>query len=127
MLADRRCLAAELEIVLADLYRQARNLGAFAVGESDLQHAAAGIKLRIVEQVTRLRDRRERNIDAVEQCAELSERVLRDDRADDRAQYRAGADSVLIRLIGRIVQQLRPIEFFTEAAPLPIAGEADEN
>ena len=42
-------------------------LGAKPIGEFNLQHAAAGIELRIVEQIAGLGHRRERNIDAVEQ------------------------------------------------------------
>src|ERR1700722_8999696 len=67
MLADRRRLAAQRKIVIADFDRQPRNFGAHAAGKNYIQHAATGIKLRIVEQVARLGDRRERNIDTVEQ------------------------------------------------------------
>ena len=65
--ADRRRLAAQRQIVIADLDRQARQLGARAAGKIDVEHAAAGVELRIVEQVARFGDRRERNIDTIEQ------------------------------------------------------------
>src|ERR1700676_3264837 len=57
MLADRRRLAAQRQIVIADFDRQPRNFGVHAAGKYHVEHAAAGVELRIVEQVARLGDR----------------------------------------------------------------------
>ncbi len=127
MLADARRLPAQREIVIAHLDRQPRQLGVLAVGESDVEHAAAGIELRIVEQVAGLCHRRKRNIDAVEQFGKLCELMPRDDFGDERAQHRPRAHAVLVGLVGRIGQQIRPLEMLAEAPPLAVAGDADKN
>jgi len=49
MLADRRRLPAQREIVGADLDRQPRQLGADPVGKFNLQHAPAGIELGVLK------------------------------------------------------------------------------
>jgi len=66
MLADRRRLPAQRDIVFADLDRQPRQFGANAAGEINLEHASLRIELRIVEQIAGLCHRRERNIDTFE-------------------------------------------------------------
>src|ERR1700722_10648562 len=66
MLTDCRRLAREPQIVRADLNGQTRKLGGDAAGEVDLKHTAARIELRIVKQVAGLGNRRERNIETVE-------------------------------------------------------------
>src|SRR5262249_4274440 len=127
MLADLGRLAAQFEIVLANFDRQSWNLGSRAVGKGDLDHAAAGIELRIVEQVAGLGDRRERNIDAVESFGKLGEGVPGDDVADQRPELRAGADAILVGLVRGILQKVAAVEMLAEAPPLPVAGQADEN
>ena len=120
-------LPPQAEIVIVHLDRQARQFRALAVRERDLQHAAAGVELRIVEQVARLGHRRKRNIDAVEQFGKLGELMPRDDFGDERAQHGPRAHAVLVGLVGRIGQQILPREMLAEAPPLAVAGDADEN
>ena len=90
------------EIVIADLDRQPRQFGVLAAGEGDIQHAAAGIELRIVEQVARLCNRRKRYIDAVEHLGKLGEFMPGDDFGDQRPQHRPRAHAVLVGLVRRI-------------------------
>ena len=94
MFADRRRLPAQREIVLADFDRQARQFGAHAVRRINLEHAATGIELRIVEQIAGLGDRRERNIDTVENSASSASlcraMIAGDDRPQRRPRVRRG-------------------------------------
>jgi len=50
-----------------------------------------------------------------------------DDGGNQRPQHRPRAHAVLIGLVGRIGQQILPREMLAEAAPLAVAGDADEN
>ena len=69
--------------MLADLDRQTRKFGVHAAAKVNLEHAAAGIELRIVEQVAGLGNRRKRNIEAVEDFGKLLARMLRNDLGND--------------------------------------------
>src|SRR3984957_17035257 len=127
VLADRRRLAAQRQIVIADFDRQPRDFGVHAAGKYHVEHAAAGVELRIVEQVAGLGNRRERNIDTVEQFDKLSQRVPGDDRGDLRPQHGARAHAVLVGLVGRVLQKIVAGKMLAEAAPLPVAGQPDED
>src|ERR1700683_90902 len=121
MLADCRRLARQSEIVRADLNGQTRKLGGDAAGKVDLEHAAAGIELRIVEQVAGLGNRRKRNIEAVEDFGKRCARMLHDDCSDDRQQRWALAHAILIGLVRGVLQQIIPAKVFAEAMPLAVA------
>src|SRR5947208_2931760 len=127
MLTDRRRLPLQREIVGADLDRQPRQLGAETIGEVNLQHAAAGIELRIVEQIARLRHWRERNIDAVEQFGKFSLLMLGDDAGYDRPQRATHAHAIFIRLIRRVLQKVLPGERAAKPLPVAVAGQPDKN
>ena len=103
---DDRRLADEPEIVIAHLDRQARQLGVRAAGKFNVEHPAAGVKLRVVKQVAGFGDRRERDIETIEQFGKVLASVLRHDRGDDRQHRRAFADAILVGLVGRMVQQV---------------------
>src|ERR1700682_4504942 len=114
MLADCRRLAAQRHVVIADFDGQPRNFCPHPVWKSNIEHTAAGVELRVVEQVAGFCDRREWNIDTIEQFGKLVELVARDDCRDQRPE-------------GRVLQQVAAREMLAEAAPMAIAGQPNEN
>ena len=119
VLADRRRLPPQREIMGADFDRQSRQLGAKAAGELNLQHAAAGIELRVFKDVARLGDRRKRNIDAVEQFGKFGLLMPRDDAARRSAAASAAhAHAIFIGLIRRILQEVWPGELRRKTAAI---------
>ena len=105
VLADGRRLMDEPEIMIAHLNRQARYLGMHPVGKVDVEHAAAGIKLRVFKQIAGFRDRCERDSETIEQFGKIPARVLRHDGGDHRQQHGTLADAIFVGLVGRVVQK----------------------
>ena len=98
-----------------------------AAVEFDLEHAAAGIELRILEQIARLGDRRKRNIDTVEDFGKLAKLMAGNDFGHDRAERGARPHAILVGLVSRVVQKIVPVKLRAEALPVPVAGQADKN
>ena len=107
--------------------RQQHGLAVAAVGQGDGGQRAGGVEVRVLEQVVRTGDGRERQALVLEDLGNMRGAIAGHGFAQQRHQPAAGLHAVVVAAKARIVAQLGQAEGIAELAPCAIADHGQKD